>query len=183
MNSEVQKAVYLDRDGTIIEHVHYINDPNKVKLISHAGEGLRLMREKGYLLYVISNQSGVARGLIDDEQFKAVHEKFCDFLKQEGVEIAEFCYCFHHPDDKGSCRKPNTGLVAKEFNDKPIDLSQSVMVGDNKSDLQLAHNFGGKAYLVRTGDGEQTLTKLEKEDWREPYEIADNLLEIAKALP
>ncbi|MCX6102896.1 MAG: HAD-IIIA family hydrolase [Proteobacteria bacterium] len=97
-------AVFLDRDGTIIEDTHYPKNPDEVVLIPSAIEGLKLMREKGYLLFVISNQSGVGRGLIQDHEFKKVHEKVCALLKDSKIEIDGFAFCFHPPEDLCSCR-------------------------------------------------------------------------------
>ena len=108
-------AVFLDRDGTIIEDAHYITDPDKVVLLPNAIEGLRLMSKKGYLLYIISNQSGVGQGIISEDDFLSVHQRVCELLQKESVPINEFLFCFHHPEDGCHCRKPQTGLVPRRF--------------------------------------------------------------------
>jgi len=177
-----QVAVFLDRDGTIIEDTHYPKDPNEVKWVSHAIEGLRLMREKGYLLFVISNQSGVGRGMISDQQFKSVHERFCQLLKDAQIEIEGFSYCFHHPDDQCFCRKPQTGLVPKVFNEKPIVWSESFTVGDKLSDLELADNIGATGCLVLSGKGQETQIELISSKRDRQYTIFPDLLSMAKSL-
>lgn len=178
-----QAAVFLDRDGTIIEDSHYPKDPKQVVLIPKAIEGLKLMRDKGYLLFVISNQSGVGRGIIRDEEFKSVHEKFCDLLKIAQVEIDGFAYCFHHPDDQCLCRKPQIDLIPKVFNEKPILWSDCFTVGDKLSDLELADNIGAKGCLVLSGKGVQTESELSNAGRHSEYAIFPDLLAMAKFLP
>lgn len=176
-------AVFLDRDGTIIEDAHYPKDPKKVKLIPGAVEALHLLTEKGYVLFVVSNQSGVGRGIVSDEAFRQVHARFSDLLQGQNVEIAEFMYCFHHPDDPCHCRKPKTGNIPKTYLGKKIDFSQSYTIGDRESDLQLAENLGARGCLVLTGKGEDTLRQLKESGTAEKYLIASNLLAVAKEIP
>ncbi len=149
-------AAILDRDGTLIEDAHYPKDPNQVKLIAGTGEALQALRRKGYTIFVVSNQSGVGRGLIQESEFLAVHEKICSVLQEAGAQIAQFAYCLHHPDDPCLCRKPKTGLVPRRFNDEAIDFSRSVVIGDRASDLFLGDELGAKSILVRTGYGAAT---------------------------
>lgn len=175
-------AVFLDRDGTIMEDTHYPKEAEKVKLIPSAVQGLLLMKEKGYLLFVVSNQSGVGRGIISDEQFTEVHGRLCELLQTHHVEIDEFFYCFHKPEDQCRCRKPNTGLAIKEFKGKKILLSQSFVVGDKECDLGLADNLGAKGILVLTGKGKTTLENLESQNLSQRYEVCENLLEMAENL-
>lgn len=177
------RAVFLDRDGTVIEHVHYINDPDKVVLIPGVAEALRKIRDKGYLVYIISNQSGLARGYISQAQFEAVHERVCEELKKFGAEITGFGYCFHHPEELCECRKPKTGLVARSYEGAPILLEESYMVGDNPCDLELAAGFGGEACLVLTGDGQKTKAKLSTAPLPFSYLVCKDLLEFAENLP
>lgn len=177
------KAVFLDRDGTIIEHVHYINDPKKVKLCENAARGLKALQEKGYLLFVVSNQSGVARGLITEQQFQAVHRKFCDLLEADQITIADFGYCFHHPQDECDCRKPKTALIPEKHLGQTLDLKKSFVIGDNESDLLLAKNFGGTAYLILTGDGTKTLEQLKAKGEAGKYAIGKDLYSIALEIP
>lgn len=174
-------AAFLDRDGTIIEDAHYPKHPDQVRLLPGAVEGLKLLRRKGYLIFVVSNQSGVGRGLIQESEFLAVHRRFCEVLQQNGVEIAEFSYCLHHPDDPCLCRKPKTGLVPRKYQDQRIDFKHSVVIGDRDSDLELGVQLGAKSILVRTGKGAVT-----ESQWPSPppfLAIYDGLLQAVLPLP
>ena len=176
-------AVFIDRDGTIIEDSHYPKDPEKVVLLSNAVEGLKLMREKGYLLFVISNQSGVGRGLIKDEEFRQVHERFCQLLKESQLECEGVADCLHHPEDRCHCRKPEIDLIPKIFNNQPISWKESFTVGDKLSDLELADNIGAKGCLVLSGKGQETLLKLNSFNRSNHYPTFPDLLSVAKSLP
>ena len=174
-------AAFLDRDGTIIEDAHYASRPDQVKLISGAAEGLKMLTRKGYLLFVVSNQSGVGRGLIQESEFLAVHARFCEVLQEQGIEIAEFAYCLHHPDDPCLCRKPKTGLVPRKYKGAVIDFTRSVVIGDRGSDVELGVQLGAKPILVRTGKGASTESR-----WPSPppsIAVFDGLLQAASRLP
>ena len=173
-------VVFLDRDGTLVEDTGYLNDPDKVTLLPGVGAGLRLMREKGYRLIVISNQSGVARGKISDIQFKQVHERCCSLLENEKVTVDEFHYCLHHPEDPCLCRKPKTGLIPKMVQGESIDFSKSLVVGDKQSDLQLAVNLGIVGYLVLTGEGLKTKQTI---GTTVPFQSTPTLEKLAESLP
>ena len=173
-------AVFLDRDGTIIEDTHYPRDPAEVRLLDGAIAGLKALQEKGYLLFIISNQSGLGRGIISDEQFEKVHERVCELLKGNQIEIREFAYCFHRPDDQCRCRKPNTALVRKAFEGDSIDWKNSYVVGDKLGDLQLGKNIGAQGILVLTGKGSATLEDLPPEH---SYRVYPNLKLASEGLP
>lgn len=181
--SPKRPAIFLDRDGTIIEDLHYPREAEKVRLIPKAVEGMRRLQEKGYLLFVVSNQSGVGRGIIQDHEFKAVHDRCCQLLQAAGVEIAEFSYCFHQPSDECSCRKPRIGLVAKEFQGAPLDWKASFVVGDKLCDVELGLNIGAQAFLVLSGKGAASLQEMKREGTSGPYQVCDDLLAMAERLP
>ena len=176
-------VIFLDRDGTLIEDLNYPREPEKVVLIPKVLEALKLMRAKGYSLFVISNQSGVGRGIIKDQEFKEVHQRFCELLKAGGVELEGFAYCLHHPDDHCGCRKPEIGLVPKTLNQSRVSFADSYTVGDKLSDLELADNLGCKGCLVLSGYGKDTLSKLNDAQSLSKYSVFQDLLEMAKALP
>ncbi len=174
------KAVFLDRDGTLVEDLHYPRDPEQIRLLPEVIDGLKLMQKKGYTLFVVSNQSGVGRGIIHDSEFKAVHNKICELLKENEVEIAEFSYCFHHPDDHCKCRKPEIGLVPREFSGQTVNFAESFVVGDKECDVRLGENLGVKeSFLVLTGKGEAESKKLKDEN----IKIVTTLLQMARELP
>jgi len=151
-----QCPVILDRDGTIIEDTHYIKDPNAVQLLPEAVAGLRKLNELGCPLYVLSNQSGVGRGLITTAEFWAVHQRVCEALQKEKIEIVEFLYCFHKPEDQCACRKPATGLVPTHQGTQALDWKTGYVVGDSVVDMELADRIGAQGLLVLTGKGSQT---------------------------
>lgn len=177
----MRKAVFLDRDGTIIEQVPYNRDPKSVVLLPNSIEALRLMTEKGFLLFVVSNQSGVGRGIISNAQFWSVHTRCCELLQQSQIEIKEFLYCFHHPDEQCQCRKPNPGLVKKAAIDHEVDLTLSYMAGDMECDYQLGKRMGGKGVLVLTGNGAELRASLNEADQKNLL-IYDDILGLARSL-
>lgn len=157
-------AVFLDRDGTINEEVGYLDRLDKLKLFDHAAEAVRLINESGMKTVVITNQSGVARGLFTEEFVRAVHEKIQETLRSHGAFIDAFYYCPHHPTEgKGeyllacSCRKPQPGMLIQAAQDLQIDLHRSYMVGDLMKDMEAAHRVGVRGILVKTGYGVNTL--------------------------
>jgi histidinol-phosphate phosphatase family protein len=173
-------AVFLDRDGTIIEDTHYISDPDLVTLLPGAVEGMRAMSEKGYLLFVISNQSGVGQGIISQHQFLEVHRRVFELLKAEKVTVAGFFYCFHHPLEGCACRKPGAALIPREHKGVVLDWPGSYTVGDKPCDVELATAIGSKGFLVLTGKGEQSLAKLGQPC---TFKVCANLPEVALQLP
>jgi len=172
-------AVFLDRDGTLNEDPGYISDPEKVVMFPQTGDALALLKKYGFLLIVISNQSGIARGIMTSEDVNSVNEKINNLLSEHKVKIDAFYYCPAHPDysskEECECRKPSAKLVmeaVKEFN---IDLEKSFFIGDSVSDVQCGKNAGMKTILVKTGKGEESFSILQKEN-NFPTFVADNLL-------
>lgn len=172
-------AVFLDRDGTINEDPGYISDPEKVVLFPETGDALALLKKYGFLLIVISNQSGIARGLMTSKDVEAVNDKINILLSDYKVKIDAFYFCPAHPDysseEDCKCRKPSPKLLfvaAKEFN---VDLQNSYFIGDSVADVQCGKNAGIKTILVRTGKGEESISILHKEN-NFPTFVADNLL-------
>ena len=138
----MNKAVFLDRDGTVIEHIHYLTDPAKVAIVQGGAEALRKLRDQGYLLVVVSNQSLVGRGLGMVEDVEAVNARMLELLAEGGVTIDCVKCCPHRPDDKCPTRKPNPGMLLEAARELSIDLAQSVMIGDNVTDAEAGENAG-----------------------------------------
>ena len=175
------RAVFLDRDGTLNENPGYLGDPDRVKLLPFVGDILsRLKNEFNYFLIVISNQSGIARGLITAEQVEQVNEKINTLLKEFNVSIDKFYYCPFHPDfskaEECSCRKPSTEMVVKAAEEFDIDVAKSFFIGDSVEDIKCGLNAGTKTILVKTGYGREALYMLQKEN-KIPNFVADNLLD------
>ncbi|NBU20578.1 D-glycero-beta-D-manno-heptose 1,7-bisphosphate 7-phosphatase [bacterium] len=173
-----KKAVFLDRDGTLNFDPGYISQPQDLTLMPGVGEGLSLLKKSGYLLIVVSNQSGVARGLIPFENLKLIHNRLNQLLSSWGVEIDYFSLCTHHPDEDCLCRKPKPKLIQDAARLFDVDLSQSYMVGDRLSDIKAGYAAGCKgSLLVLSGDGEKTQKEL---SGFRPTWIAHSLLDVAK---
>ena len=150
-------AVFLDRDGTIIVDAEYLADPDGVVLLPGAGEALEQLAGLGYALIVVTNQSGIARGLYSEEDFRAVQGRLEAMLAERGIRFDAVLHCPHHPDFTGACdcRKPGLGLYRRAAADLELDLAVSLYVGDRVSDVLPALETGGSGYLVRTGRGEE----------------------------
>jgi D-glycero-D-manno-heptose 1,7-bisphosphate phosphatase len=147
--------VFIDRDGTIISERHYLADPGLVELVPGASAALRELAAHGFMLVIVTNQSGIARGLYQEEDFHAVQHRLEEMLMQDGVKIDAVYFCPHHPDFSGpcDCRKPGPGMYRRAQRDLGIDLSRSAYVGDRIKDVEPAVTFEGFGVLVRTGYG------------------------------
>lgn len=148
-------AAFLDRDGTVIVEKHYLADPGGVELIPGTASALRALKGAGYALVLVTNQSGIARGLISLEAFHAVQRRLAEILALEGVELDGVYFCPHHPEFTGPClcRKPGLELYRRAGQDLGLDLGRSVYIGDRLGDVIPAQALGGTGYLVRTGYG------------------------------
>ena len=140
--------MFLDRDGTIIRDVGYLKDPSEVTLLPGSIEALSLMSAAGFMLILVSNQSGIGRGLITQDQADRVHRRFEELLDGEGVRLSASYYCPHRPEDNCQCRKPRTGLLERAVTELDIDLRTSVMVGDRESDADAGVASGCRAILI-----------------------------------
>lgn len=142
-----KRALFLDRDGTLMVDTGYVSDPGNVELLPGAAEMLREAKRAGFALIVVSNQSGVARGLISREQLSAVQARFEELLTREGVRLDDVRFCLHGPDDGCLCRKPAPGMLRQAAKARGIDLERSVMLGDRESDI-LAGKAAGCATTI-----------------------------------
>ena len=156
MNTRIalRPAVLLDRDGTIIFEKNYLSDPDMVELERDAVEGLRSLSEQGFVLVVVSNQSGIGRGYFGIEAAEAVNRRVDQLLRAEGVAIAGWYICPHSADEACACRKPMPGMALEAAADLGIDLTRSFVIGDKRSDAELAHAVGAIGILVTTGHGD-----------------------------
>ena len=152
----MNKACFLDRDGVINEEVCYLSDPEGVILVPGIADGIKLAREAGYLIVVITNQAGVARGFYSEDCIPLVHAEIQRQLALQNTKIDAFYHCPHHPEYSGACdcRKPKPGMLFAAARDLDIDLSKSFIIGDRLSDLDAGVNAGLCAqFLVQTGYG------------------------------
>lgn len=143
-----RKYIFLDRDGTIIENVPYLNNPKNIKFVPRLIETLIYLRNLNFRFGVISNQSGVGRGLISYKQMLEVNSLIVNVLASNDIYLDFFLCCLHRPDELCLCRKPKIGLISQISIDFKIDYSNSFMVGDNISDSNFAQNLGIKSILI-----------------------------------
>jgi D-glycero-D-manno-heptose 1,7-bisphosphate phosphatase len=154
----MNKAVFFDRDGTVTEEVGYLTDIAKLRLIPGAGEALRKLNEAGFKVVLVTNQSGVARGYFSESLVHEAHNLLERMLRKDGARLDGIYYCPHHPTAGDSdytkecdCRKPGTGLLDRAAKDLDIGITDSYVVGDKWSDVELAQRAGAGAVLVMTG--------------------------------
>lgn len=176
----MKPAIFLDRDGTINEQMGYINHLSRFRLLPRVAEAIRLLNRHGYLVIVISNQSGVARGYFPLELVHEVHNYMVNLLKKEDAHVDAIYFCPHSPDQNCGCRKPKIGMIDMACRDLDINLSHSYVIGDMCTDMELARNAGMNGIMVKTGYGMGEIKyRLPKTGIR-PAFLADNLFSAAK---
>src|SRR5437762_217154 len=149
MPDALSPAVFIDRDGTIMEDCIYCSDPKNVKIFPGVPEALRRLKSNGFKLIIITNQSGIGRGLFTVEQYRAVE---AEVLRQLGVGLIDATYfCPDVPGQYSTCRKPAPGMVVEATREHQIDPSRSFLIGDSEIDVECAHKAGVRAIRVRTG--------------------------------
>lgn len=175
------KAVFIDRDGTINEEVQYLANLQDFKLLSGIGEAIKLLNENGFKVIVITNQAGVARGYFGEDKLKEIHQEMRKQLKEKGAHLDGIYYCPHHPTEgigkyKKNCwyRKPNPGMLEKAVKDFNLDLGKSYVIGDQLIDIKLGNNARCKTVLVLTGYGKDSYRKKDDRKIKVDF-IADNL--------
>lgn len=147
----MRPAVFLDRDGTLMEEVDYCRDPEKVRLLPGVIEGLNRLKAAGYALVIVTNQSGIGRGRITPAEYEAVHARLIELLGSGLIDATYFCP--DHPDTASERRKPGAGMVLEAARDLDLNLERSWLIGDKRSDVECAQNAGVRAILVQTGYG------------------------------
>ncbi|MBW8760365.1 MAG: HAD family hydrolase [Burkholderiales bacterium] len=171
-------AIFLDKDGTLVEDVPYNVDPALLRFTPHAFEALRLWRDAGYRLVVVTNQSGIARGLFDRAALEALHGALVERLAREGIAIDGFFACPHLDDAGCACRKPRAGLLQEAARALGIDLAASWMVGDILNDVEAGHRAGCRSVLLDVGHE----TEWVPGPMRSPEHRCADLLEAAHAI-
>jgi D-glycero-D-manno-heptose 1,7-bisphosphate phosphatase len=181
----MNRAVFIDKDGTLIEDVPYNVNPELIRLQDNAGESLRTLKDRGYLLIVISNQSGVARGYFMAEDLKVVVEKIQDELAKENVQLDGLYFCPHHPEGtvkdyavQCECRKPKPGMIMEAAKSFRIHLPTSWMIGDILHDVEAGNKAGCRTILIDNGnETEWNMTAV-----RKPSRIVKNLSEATAVI-
>ena len=153
-DSSLRRAAFLDRDGTLIDDVHYIADPALVVLRPGAARAVKRLNDAGWLAIVVTNQSGIARGRLTEEDYRRVEARTAELLAAAGARIDASYFCPHLPEVTGpcDCRKPATGMFRSAAEDHGVDLARSVYVGDKIRDVEPARSLGGLGILVPARD-------------------------------
>lgn len=181
----MRKAVFIDKDGTLISNVPYNADPDKIVLEDGAIEGLRLLQTKGYALIVVSNQAGIAHGYFREEDMQPVIARVRELLLEGGITLDGFYFCPHHPAGKVTqyavsceCRKPLPGMILQAAEQMDIFLPESWMIGDILNDVEAGNRAGCQSVLLNNGNE----TVWEMNDYNKPEYIAIDLLEAAQLI-
>jgi D-glycero-D-manno-heptose 1,7-bisphosphate phosphatase len=178
----VTPAVFLDRDGTLIDDIGYLRWPREVAFYPWSIDAVRALNHSGLAVVVITNQSGVARGILTEPMVEDVHRHMSAVLDRGGARIDAYYYCPHHPHGSVAsyarsceCRKPGTGMIDRAAADLGLDPARSFVVGDKWLDVGAAHAAGARGILVRTGYGatEETVAP----PGRPADAVVDNLVE------
>jgi D,D-heptose 1,7-bisphosphate phosphatase len=153
------KAIFLDKDGTLVDDLPYNAEPQRITLCSGAGAALRLLSRLDYRLFVVTNQAGIAFGRFGEAAMNAVHDRLQDLLFREQLTLDGFFYCPHHPDGSVAvyacdchCRKPMPGLLLRAATDHGIDLRSSWMIGDILHDVEAGNRAGCRTVLIDNGN-------------------------------
>ncbi|UCD70771.1 MAG: HAD family hydrolase [Syntrophobacterales bacterium] len=181
------RAVFIDRDGTINEEMGYINHVDRFTLLPRTAKAIRLINANGLKAVVVTNQSGVARGMFPESLVGAIHQRMEELLRADGAHIDGIYYCPHHPDfgtpeyrKRCHCRKPATGMIERACSELGIDPKRSYMIGDRIIDVEFGHKIGTKGILVLTGYGKGELTYCNGQ-WKEkPDFIAQDLYDAVR---
>lgn len=174
-----QRAVFLDRDGTLNVEVNYLRRVEDLRLIPGAGEALAALRRQGFVLVGITNQAGIARGLLDETVLGAIHERLQALLAAQGARLDAVYFCPHHPEFTGACecRKPLPGMLLQAAAELDIDLARSWMVGDTPADIAAGRAAGCRSVLVRTGYGR---SYVQANGGQAPETIVDDIAAAAR---
>jgi D-glycero-D-manno-heptose 1,7-bisphosphate phosphatase len=185
----MQRAVFIDRDGTISEEVGYINHPSRFRVFPYSPAAIKLLNDSGWLAIVITNQAGVARGYFAEDMIQTIHETLKQEMAATDARIDAIYYCAHHPSVGEppyrfdcDCRKPKPGLIRRAAEEFDIDLAESWMVGDRYGDIELARNAGVNSAFVMSGYGRGEWEH-QRQSWNhQPDLIANHLLEAVKRI-
>lgn len=168
-------AAFIDRDGTLIEEVNFLSRVADLHVFPFTAEAVRRLKENGFLIIVVTNQSGIGRGIYDGTAMQSIHD---EMQKRLGNAVDAFFHCPHLPSEGCRCRKPNLGMLEEAGLVFNIDMSRSWMIGDKKLDAETGFNAGIRTAMVRTGYGRNHESEIE----RRPDVIADDLLKAVEQI-
>lgn len=182
-----RRAIFMDRDGTILEEVGYVNHVDRVRLPERSIQAVLRANESGFQVVVVTNQAGVARGYFPETLIDDVHERVRAMLAERGARLDGIYYCAHHPEvgpapyrRECDCRKPLPGMFLRASQEMGIDLATSYVVGDTIKDIEAGHRVGATTVLLLTGYGKGEL-ELHSHGWKHhPHHVATDLLEAVE---
>ena len=144
------KVIFLDRDGTIIKDTGFPYKKTDLSFKSYSIEGLRRMAELGYNLIIVTNQSGISRGLFTEAEYYNFNNYILDALRENDIKIDHVFQCFHSPEENCNCRKPRTGMVSEYLSENIIDFNHSFTIGDKKTDVEFGKNINTNTILINS---------------------------------
>ena len=147
-HQDPNKVIVLDRDGTIVVDRHYLKDPDALQFAAGAAVGLQRMRDLGYRLVLITNQSGIARGFFSLSTLAEVHERLKQMLNSIGVRLEGIYFCPHGPEEGCTCRKPQLGLMRQAAKELGFEMSRAIVIGDKASDIEFGQRAGAVTVLI-----------------------------------
>jgi len=178
----LRPAVFLDRDGTICEEMGYVNHTDRLQIFPYAANAIRHLNEAQIPVVVITNQSGIARGIFPESLVHQIHKKMIAELAAGGAWIDAIYFCPHKKEDACDCRKPKPGLIELAARVHGLDLPASWVVGDRYADVEMAHRAGARGILVMTGYGRGEY-ELHRAKWPNPPDaLADNLTQAVRLI-
>lgn len=166
------RAVFIDRDGTINVNVGYIDNPEEFKIYPGVIEGIKLLEKKGFKIIIVTNQSGIGRGYFSKKTLEKINQKMKDELSTNGANIDAIYYCPHHPDENCDCRKPKTGMLETAITDFNINAEKSYFIGDRILDMEAGRRIGCKTVLVP--EDKEKIDKEMKESDIIPDKVCDD---------
>ena len=169
------RAVFIDRDGTMAEDVNYCCCPEDLKLFLSTAKAIKLLNQNGLKVIVVTNQSGIARGYFTEEMLAKIHDKMESELAKEGAHVDAIYYCPHHPDDGCNCRKPKPGLIFQAASAHHIELKHSFVIGDLQMDIDLSKAVGCRSILIGTSSSMD-------DEIAKPDLVLPDLLKAAQAI-
>ena len=176
------RGVILDRDGTLIEEVGYLDRLDRLQFYPYSVDAVRLLNRAGFKVAIATNQSGVARGIVEESFVGEAHQHIADHLAAGGARVDSFYYCPHYPDaalheyaQSCDCRKPLPGMLRRAAAELGLDLTRSFVVGDRWNDIEAGAAVGARTIMVRTGYGRISEARAPKQE--RPAVFADNLME------
>lgn len=182
------RAVFLDRDGTINKEVSYLSREEDIEILAGACEGIELLKKNGFKIIVITNQSGVARGYFDEQRVMEINKRIGEMLAEKKAAVDRWYYCPHHPEAVNPvyrkfcrCRKPECGMIEQAAQDMCIDLKRSFMAGDTLRDIEAGVRAGCRSILVTTGHEDASIIQeIKRDNLKKISYIAKDLLDAGK---